>query len=347
MRRGFFSLTSTLLPLRFLISKALKERSNSKIVAPFYHLISSEIPLHVKHLYPVISPEQFKADLDLMLKYFSPIDATEIAKVKLGEKKLKQPPLFLSFDDGFREISTVIAPILQAKGIPATFFVSPAFVDNADMLFRGKLSLIAEHIYGMGNEFMAPNFLLSQWGEGIAQPKPFIKRLFGLGFNDIDLIERIAQHFEIDFKSYLLKQKPYLTLDELQVLAQKGFTIGAHSLNHPNFAEISLKEQICEVEDSLNWIQRNIPNQPRLFAFPFSNFGLSREFYNHFLVKNPDTFNMMFGTAGLKPTTSPKLLHRIPMEVKGFGAKEVFKGEFFYYIAKSLVGKHKENLPYD
>jgi peptidoglycan/xylan/chitin deacetylase (PgdA/CDA1 family) len=345
MLRGFFNSASALVPFRFLISKALKNTRNYKIVAPFYHLISSETPLHIKHLYPVISPGQFKADLDFMLRHFSPIDASDIAKVQLGEIKLTKPPLFLSFDDGFREISTVVAPILLAKGIPATFFVTPDFVDNADMLYRGKLSLIAEHIYGLGTKFIAPDFLLSQWGRGIVKPKPFVKRLFDLGINDVGLIERIAQYFEVDIKSYLSNNKPYLNLDEVQTLAQNGFKIGAHSLSHPNFAEISLNEQIKEVEESISWIQRNIPNQPRLFAFPFTNFGLSSEFYTYFLARKPDIFYMMFGTAGLKPTSSKKLLHRIPMEIKGKEAKQVLKSEFFYYLLKSLVGKHKEFLP--
>jgi peptidoglycan/xylan/chitin deacetylase (PgdA/CDA1 family) len=124
-----------------------------------------------------------------------------------------------------------------------------------------------------------------------------------------------------------------------------GFTIGAHSQTHPNFVDISFNQQISEVEESITWIQNNIPNQPKLFAFPFTNFGLSKEFYSHFLVNEPNSLDMMFGTAGLKPTNSSKLVHRIPMEVQGHRAKQIIKGEFFYYLAKSLVGKHKEYLP--
>lgn len=343
MLRQLFTSLSVPLSNSYLISKAVK--GEKRIVAPFYHVVSSDNPAHIKHLYYVINPERFISDLEYLLKYFDPLDAKDLLKFLLGELKTSKPPLFLSFDDGFREMITIVAPILKSKGIPATFFVTPAFVDNASMLYRCKQSLIAEMVYDQGNDFKVPESLPSSWHRLSHKPKPFVKRLMKLSYNDTDLIDRIAISLGVDIRQYLSKQKPYLDIDEIKQLAQWGFTIGAHSQTHPNFAEISLNQQIREVEDSIEWIQSNIPNQPKLFAFPFTNFGLSKEFYGHFLNKESNSIDAMFGTAGLKPTNSSKLIHRIPMEVKGLRAERIIKGEFFYYIAKSLLGKHKEYLP--
>lgn len=345
MLKEIFTSVSSILPTRFLISNALKGREYQQIVAPFYHLVSNEIPLHIKHLYPVISPEQFVADLDFLMRYFSPIDTNDLHYIIMGERKMPKHPLFLSFDDGFREVLTVVAPILKSKGIPATFFVTPAFVDNADMLYRCKISLIAEKVHEQGNGFKLPEFLSSKWIGLSGKPKPFVERLMGLSYNDSELINRIAKELEVDFMQYLSDKKPYLALDEIKQLAEMGFTIGAHSLSHPNFADISLSQQINEVEESIRWIQNNVPNQPKLFALPFTNFGLLKEFYSHFLVNDSNPIDMMFGTAGLKPTNSSRFLQRIPMEVKGCNGKQIIKGEFFYYLAKSIIGKHKEYLP--
>lgn len=48
----------------------------------------------------------------------------------------------MSFDDGLKECAETIAPLLLKKGIPATFFVNPGFVDNQRLFHKYKASLI-------------------------------------------------------------------------------------------------------------------------------------------------------------------------------------------------------------
>ena len=40
----------------------------------------------------------------------------------------------------------------------------------------------------------------------------------------------------------LIEQKPYLTSDEINIMAAEGFAIGAHSKNHPEFNLLSAEE---------------------------------------------------------------------------------------------------------
>lgn len=339
MLRKFF----TSIPGLFSFSSLVKW-SNPSIIAPFYHLISDNVPLHNKHLYPVVKTANFIKDLDFMFKHFIPVDVMDIPFILSGEKQLNKPGLFLSFDDGFRELSTIVAPILQKKGIPATFFVNPAFVDNSDMLYRGKVSLITEKIYGLGNSFVAPGFIIPIWGNEAKKPKTFLKNLFALRYNDTPLIERIAKELNVDWKDYLKQVNPYLTVDELKELAGKGFIIGAHGLNHIKFSDLSPLMQIENVLKSIEWVQENIPSQPRVFAFPFTNYGVSDEFYRFFFVDNQQLFDTMFGTAGIKSSLSDKLLHRIPMEIDGRDAAQILGGELLYYMAKKFFGKHRETF---
>jgi peptidoglycan/xylan/chitin deacetylase (PgdA/CDA1 family) len=317
------------------------------MVSPFYHIVSEVVPIHVKNLYPVVSPKHFIADLEFMLKHFIPINVNEIPLVLAGQKQLSKPAIFLSFDDGFKEISTVVAPILLEKGIPATFFVSPAFVDNKDMLYRCKLSLIANRVNELGREFEVPNFLLSLWGNEVKKSKVFNKKLFHLKSDNIHLIEKIANELQVDLKGYLKSESPYITLEELSDLAKKGFAIGAHSYNHPYFYDITFDEQIKEVVTSLDWVKSNIPDQPRIFAFPFTDYGVSGDFYRYFLKDNSSTIDMMFGTAGMKLSPSNKIIQRIPMEVDRLNARQILGGEYLYYATKRTIGKNKMNIPND
>ena len=61
-----------------------------------------------------------------------------------GSGKLDRRCLHLTFDDGFRELHDVVAPILLRKGIPATFFVNSAFIDNKIPLLPQQ----GEHSFG-------------------------------------------------------------------------------------------------------------------------------------------------------------------------------------------------------
>jgi len=329
-------------PLPFGLIKSMVKPS---LVAPFYHTVSDRLPLHLASLYRVFTPEQFQKHLLFYLKHFEPISAIDVPMVLSGQRKLKKAAIFLSFDDGFSEIHSVVEPILSKYSVPATFFVNPYFVDNKDMLFRCKLSLIANHFSATSstNLFDAISRLTDK---KITNEQQATKAILSLGYNQVDQIHSIATEVGIDFSDYLQKHKPYLTLSQLLDLSKKGYTIGGHSLSHPLFSEIPFERQIAEIQQSVDWVQSSIPNQPRLFAFPFTSFGADKRLYQHFIGNNPK-LDLMVGTSGYKPTANSRFVHRIPMENCNLGAKGQLKSELFYYLAKKLVGKHTDKLGHD
>ena len=77
MLRGLFSAASSILPYKPLAFRVFGKRT-SNIFAPFYHLVSPQTPIHIKHLYPVITPKQFGKDLDFMLRHFSPVEVRDM-----------------------------------------------------------------------------------------------------------------------------------------------------------------------------------------------------------------------------------------------------------------------------
>jgi peptidoglycan/xylan/chitin deacetylase (PgdA/CDA1 family) len=322
----------------------LKKFANGNLVAPFYHIISDSKPAHIKHLYPIISIKQFEQDLDFLIRNFYPVDLNELVKIDFRIKKFPKPPLFLSFDDGFREVATIIAPILLSKGVPATFFVNPSFVGNNDMLFRCKISIIVDRIISLGSSFRPTPFFIDRFNQAAYKTKTLIGKILDLGYGDSEIISGIARELEVDFNEYLIKNKPYLNLEELKKMAETGFSIGAHSMDHPLLSEITVEQQISQMLKSINWVQKNIPNQPKAFAFPFTDFGVSKEFYSNVNGNFGYDGITMFGSAGLKPVLDFPLIHRIPMEIKNKSARDVLKGDFFYFYLKRILGKHTSSV---
>src|SRR3972149_141979 len=115
---------------RCVPSGLLARCAGNGLIIPYYHMISDQEVLHVKNLYPYKSEKEFTADLDFLLKHFRPVSLFDVIGLARRAGSLRSPSFLLTFDDGFREMADVVAPILSRKGVPALFFLGSAFIDN-------------------------------------------------------------------------------------------------------------------------------------------------------------------------------------------------------------------------
>lgn len=284
----------------------LRNMSGQPLFLPFWHVVSDYTPAHLKYLYPVRSVSQFKADLDYLLCHFEPISLETLTHHTLNEVPFSRPVFHATFDDGLRACSEVIAPILLEKGISATFFINPTFVDNRALMFRYKASLLAN--------------------AGLTEA-------LGKKHHDDWELDKMAVSIGLSFDDYLEKEKPYMSLQEIKWLKQQGFTIGAHSMDHPLFSEISPEKQAAQIQESCEWVGSHLEQEHTPFAFPFTDDGASRPEISHQALS--------FGTAGLKKDTWPRHLQRYPMESEAnASAAELVKTEFLYYLLKAPLGRN-------
>lgn len=321
-----------LLPLSWLQSWSRQHH-----LSVFYHTVS-DVPLaHIRHLYHVRDTTTFKADLDYLLRFYTPIDAaTWVAHHQAGGP-LPPRAMLLTFDDGLAECYHIIAPILEAKGIPAVFFINSDFVDNRALMFRYQASLLIEQLQGASAALLgAVGDLWSRQGLPFASPK---QSLLQLRWNDRAILEPTAQLCGLSFEAFLQEQQPYMTKVQLQDLLDRGFELGSHSCNHPRYQYIPLAEQLQQTLQSQQWLEAHFALPRRLFAFPFTDFEVSRAFFEHILKK--EVFDMTFGGAGLKQ-------ERITGQVQRWGVEtqdntplpRLLHTEYCYYLLKALVGKH-------
>ena len=116
------------------------------VILPYYHMVSDESLPHVRPLYQYKNISQFKQDLDFLLTHFKPVSLQDLLNSLGGKTTLPPRSFLLSFDDGFREMAEVVAPILKAKGVPAVFFLNSAFVDNHELCFQQKIALLVDRL---------------------------------------------------------------------------------------------------------------------------------------------------------------------------------------------------------
>ncbi|KXK38812.1 MAG: polysaccharide deacetylase family protein [Saprospiraceae bacterium] len=301
--------------------------TGQRVIFPFYHVVSNQKIPHISPLYRVKTVEAFKKDLEYLLRFYQPMDLKDVMDFLASGKQQSKPGFFLTFDDGLRPIFDVVRPILLEYGIPAAFFINPDFVDNKSMFFRYKAAILMDKLqpYSSIQTTALVNTL---------QIKDIKGFLLGIGYKQRHQLSKIAEIMEVDFAQYLKEVQPYMTLQEIRQLCQDGFYIGGHSLNHPLYSDINIEEQLSQTQASLTYIHHHIQSDYRIFAFPFTEYGVQAAFF-----KSAEA-DIFFGTAGLKNDPEPRLLHRIPMEIKGQSAQKILQSQYLYYAAKSLVGKN-------
>lgn len=297
----------------------------SKIISVFYHTISDRELPYIKHLYKGKTKNNFIKDLDFLLKSYQPIDFWQFKKHINKEHEINKKSFFLSFDDGLRECYNIIAPILKQKGVPATFFLNSDFIDNKDLFFRYKESLIIDEIF-------KNNKLLN-----IIEPFTIIK-IKEIKYSERNILDKIAEQINLNFDDFLKNEKPYLTTPEINSLISDGFTIGSHSINHPEYQYLNLDEQILQTKNSSDFICQKFNLDYKTFAFPFTDYKVTKEFFN--TIFNNKFADITFGTAGLKHDSITKNIQRIAMENNGKTAEQIIKQQNLYYFIKSFLGRN-------
>ncbi len=308
-----------------------------KTIFPFYHSISDNSPVHLKHLYKIKNISDFKTDLDYLLNNFNILTFDDVKNHFLGIKKILKPSFFLTFDDGLSEIYDVVAPLLKEKGISAVFFVNSDFVDNKDMFFRYKLSVIIDKFIKQKSRGLGIEKLLI---ERNLFKNTILNSLYSIDYSNKDILYTVAQLLNINFEEYLRKNKPYLTTQQLLDLQEQGFIIGSHSKSHPLYKLLTVEEQLYQTIKSVDFVEEIFSSEHKLFAFPFTDDGVNSDFFMKLYENNKIDFS--FGTAGLKEDSFQKNIQRIPME-NNKTAKQILKYEYFYYVLKRILNKNQIN----
>lgn len=318
--------------------------TGKSLLLPFYHVVSNEHLPHLANLYRYRNELEFEQDLDFLLKHFAPIALNRLLDGGFETNHITKPSFHLTFDDGLRECAEVIAPVLLRKGIPATFFVNSGFIDNRGLFYRYKVSLIIEHIRTnelSTTELAALRKALPQGARHLHDAASVIKFLLSLGYEHQFVINQIAEIFELDFGNFLRDQKPYMSKKQVQKLVQSGFTIGAHSIDHPLYSKLEIIEQLEQTVESVHYVSEVYQVPYRVFAFPFTDDGVGRKFFSEAYETGHTLMELSFGTAGLKRDVHPRHLQRVAMEGTYQTAEEAVRGAYINSLLQQATGTNR------
>ena len=284
------------------------KKGNYPILLPFYHAVENQHPAYISG-YQVKNEKQFKQDINFLLKHYVPVTLDDLKK----PEELPSNAMHITFDDGLKSCSNIIAPILLEKSIPATFFINPAFVDNNDIFHR--------FIFDMAHK------------KGIKLPEQLKY------YPDKNKLLETTESKKTQLKEHIKNSNIYMGMHELMQLKKEGFSIGAHSWDHPEFYKIDQRTQYKQVKNSMQWIEKHFNPTTKAFAFPYTDHGISNGLLKK--IHSENLVDLSFGTAGLKYDSFHGHLQRIPMEKRSYEtAQSILKYEHFYFKIRQLMKKN-------
>lgn len=252
-----------------ILRKALLKCKKDNLSIVYYHIVSNQ-----NHDYyfnsKAINVQNFRKQIKFLKAHFDIISLADAIRLAESKQSLSKK-LVITFDDGFRENYSVIAPILLEEKIPATFYFITNCIDNNDLMWRNKLLLIEKyktnennkHIIDIANRFglNAPkdnqNLLIWSNSEWSMEKK---EELVNLLWSEI---------VPFSLNEYLCEKQPYCTSEEILEMSNSGFEIGSHSVSHPNFSKLSYSNFQYEINQSCKTISEIINAKVISFSYPF------------------------------------------------------------------------------
>ena len=217
------------------------------------------------------TPEAFDAQVQALAANCDVIGSDDLDLVLAGGRHGRF--VHITFDDGYRDNYTVALPILRARGVGATFFVTTDFVDQRGAAWWDEIAWMTRH---SARAVIEPNAFFSQpvrLGPGasaLAQATHFLlgvyKRMSSA--NTDRFVAFLAEATGAGRRPAEAQASTWMTWEMLREASAAGIGIGGHTVTHPVLARLSPAEQTTQIEGCRARIEREIGRPMHLFSYP-------------------------------------------------------------------------------
>jgi peptidoglycan/xylan/chitin deacetylase (PgdA/CDA1 family) len=179
----------------------------------------------------------FEAHCRVVRECCDPITLDDWREAAAGRTPLPSRPILITFDDGYRSVARIGAPILEAHRLPAVVFVCSDPIANRRLLWFDAVA--ARDGEAAVEQWKTCDY--ESWRTACAGSAPV---------DDDD-------------------PRAPMTVDDLVALDRSGrIEIGGHTSGHPILARASRDRQREEIAGNLDAIRRWTGRPVRAFAFP-------------------------------------------------------------------------------
>jgi len=204
---------------------------------------------------------------DSHLKYFAEnYDVVDLETVISG--RLPSRPLLITFDDAYRSVVDVAAPLLKYRGFPSVFFINSHLVNAKQLMLDNVLCLLSHEVsiqqLKAAIDPTAPEVDLF--------PQLFSKVLPRLGYHErLTLHSKLVGEYHIDCQKLLTDSKLYLSETDFGRMAECRMEVGNHTANHVHCRVLNPVDATEEIEGAKLSLERMSGQKVRAFSYPYGD----------------------------------------------------------------------------
>jgi peptidoglycan/xylan/chitin deacetylase (PgdA/CDA1 family) len=207
---------------------------------------------------------QFAAQMDLIAGLCTVLPLSEAVE-RLYAGTLPARAACITFDDGYLNNLTVAAPILRARGLPATVFVSTGYIGNGRMFN----DTVIESVRRAGAELDLSDLGLGRYtfADDRARLRAIDQILSNVKYMEfserLEKAAAMAQRVGGGLPEDLMMSEP-----QIRELHGKGIEIGAHTITHPILCRVDAQTARREIGASREILQGITGSSVSMFAYP-------------------------------------------------------------------------------
>ena len=245
----------------------LRRRPGSVCILTYHRVLPAADPLLTQD--PDIAT--FRWQMELLSRYFNVLPLHE-AVAALATQHVPPRAVSITFDDGYASTHDLALPVLQEFGLPATVFVTSAYVGHDNMW--------NDRIVEAVRRFSGDTLDLRAQGQGMLPCRSQSEKVLAAKqltqaakYLPQPVREELAESLEALTGSGE-RRALMLTPEMLRTLAANGVEIGAHSVSHPILANIDDAQARLEMIDSKAQLEAITGRPVRYFAYPNGKVGM-------------------------------------------------------------------------
>lgn len=220
-----------------------------------------------------LESDLFERLMTHVAREYQPVPLSDIAAWLRGEGAAPDRAVAVTFDDGYHNVLTDAAPVLQRLGIPATLFVVTDFVFDGKMLWTDRLvaTLALTRESALALPGLSSPLSLRDDAERIAADRALLALLKPLPEADrlarLQEIQSALKVADSQLPAAWAGMRPLAPAD-LARLPGFGIEVGAHTCSHPIATRLTPERLRHELVESKSRIEAATGRACTAFAYP-------------------------------------------------------------------------------
>ena len=212
--------------------------------------------------------EEFDQQMQFLARHFEVLSAADLLD---GRARRDGRCVMVTFDDGYRETYEVAYPILEAHGVPATYFLTTGFIDATHTPWWDEIAWMVRE--SPRTELAAAGWFAAPQSLAEVDRQRTTKLL-------IDHYKTLPSEQAATFLDYVARAtgsgrrdpseavSEFITWEMARDLDRAGMGIGGHTVSHPVLARLPQAHQRREIKSCLDRLEHELAARPRLFSYP-------------------------------------------------------------------------------